>query len=255
MGKTITALFFALVCFSMDTSGQHHALSEVEIETIKLNEHIFMLRGSGGNIGVVKGVNRTIMIDSQFAPLSEKIKTAIGAISPHPITHLINTHYHSDHTSGNENFTEQGITIIAHDFTREVLTTEVSAAEPNPRLPSLSSKALPYITFNDRLTLHEGAEEIEIMHFPSGHTGGDIAVFFKTSNVIHTGDLYFVGVTPFIDTQHGGSYEGYLAAMQAILQRADANTKIIPGHGVLADKTMMQRDYERLQEFDPTSLD
>lgn len=235
--------------------AQHHALDNVKIETIKLNDHLYMLRGSGGNITVLKGSGRTLMVDSQFAPLSKKIEIAIQAITAQPVTHLINTHYHGDHTSGNTHFAQQGVTIIAHDHTREILAADRKGTEPNPRLPALPDFALPYITFNDRLMLHEGVEEIELLHFPKGHTKGDIAVFFKTSNVIHTGDLYFVGVTPFIDTQHGGTYEGYLAAMKAILARANEQTQIIPGHGVLANKSMMQKDYERLQEFDPTSLD
>jgi glyoxylase-like metal-dependent hydrolase (beta-lactamase superfamily II) len=245
---------FIFLFFSGMLAAHNHHFEKVKVESIRLNDHIYMLRGAGGNVGVVVGEQRVILIDSQFAPMSEKIRAAIRNITELPVTHLINTHYHSDHTGGNEKW-HPGASIIAHEQTRKILKQPKRKESSNPRMPMLSDSALPFITFNDTLTLHEGNEEIEIKYFPSGHTGGDSVVFFKTSNIIHTGDLFFVGVTPFIDMQHGGSYQGYLAAMEAIIARADDETKIIPGHGVLANKAMMQRAYERLLEFDPTTLD
>ncbi len=225
------------------------------IQVIEINEHIFMLRGAGGNIGVLKGQDHIIMIDSQFEHTSDSVKLALQSISDKPLAYLINTHYHSDHTGGNPSFARDGVTMIAHEKTREILAADRDMATPNSRLPEYSDKLLPYLTFSQSITLHEGNELIEVIHFPNAHTASDSAVFFKTSNVIHTGDLYFVGVTPFIDVKNGGSYDGYVSAMQAILNRADENTKIIPGHGPLATKAMMQRDYEDVASFDHTSLD
>ena len=250
----IISVCVAFVCVGV-SNAQNLATKKPSIETIQVSENIYMLRGKGGNVGVLKGTQRTIIIDGQFARAFNDIAAAIKVITPHPVTHLINTHYHSDHTSANEKWLEQGATIIAHINTRNALSAEISATEPNPRLPMLPVNALPFITFTEQLTLHEGSENIEIVHFPKAHTQGDIAVFFPKSNVIVTGDLYFVGVTPFIDTQSGGTYQGYLLAMKSILDRADQDTKIIPGHGPLTNKSTMQRDYESLQEFDPTSLD
>ncbi|MEM0910597.1 MAG: MBL fold metallo-hydrolase [Pseudomonadota bacterium] len=225
------------------------------IEIIPINEHIFMLRGEGGNIGVFDGDNHTILIDSQFERTAEKVQEAIKSVSNKPLAYLINTHYHSDHTGGNPSFSEKGATVIAHEKTREILAATRDASAPNPRLPDYSDALLPYLTFSENLWLHESKESIEIIHFPNAHTESDIAVFFTTSNVIHAGDLYFVGVTPFIDVKNGGTYDGYVAAMEAILKRADENTIIIPGHGPLATKEMMQRDYEEVASFDHTDID
>ena len=231
-------LFFCLFCsfFLLQNSlFAQRDFSKVEIKTEKISDNIYMLVGSGGNIGVVVGKEKVLMIDSQYGPLSEKISKAITAISNQPIELLVNTHWHGDHTGGNKNFGAKGITIIAHDNVRARMSTEQTrpfrkATPPSPK------EALPMITFKDDMTLHIDEETLMAFHVHNAHTDGDAIMYFPKSNVIHMGDTYFKGRYPYIDLGSGGSVNGVLAALDKAIFLADSETKIIPGHGALSNK-------------------
>ena len=197
----------------------------VTIETLKLTDHVYMLIGRGGNIGVSVGEDGVFVIDNQFAPLTSKILEAIKKLSNKPIKIVMNTHHHGDHTGGNENFGKLGATIMAHDNVRKRLKVK------NPK------DALPIITFNDKLHIHMNNEQVAVLHIENAHTDGDAILYFTESNVLHTGDTYFNGRYPYIDLKSGGSVNGYINAVKAGLMLIDEDTKIIPGHGSLSTKT------------------
>jgi glyoxylase-like metal-dependent hydrolase (beta-lactamase superfamily II) len=184
-----------------------------------------MLVGQGGNIGVSAGDDGVFIIDDQFAQLTPKIIEAIKAISDKPLQFLVNTHYHGDHTGGNENMTKQGVKIIAHENVRKRLIDGESSKE-----------ALPIITFNDRVNLHMNGEDVKVYHVEHAHTDGDALLYFTKSNVLHTGDTYFKSRYPFIDLKSGGSIDGYINAVKKGLSLVNDNTKIIPGHGAVSNK-------------------
>ncbi len=215
---------------------------KVNIETINISNSVYMLVGAGGNIGVSAGADGVFVIDDQFAPLTEKIHTAIKAISDKDITFLVNTHHHGDHTGGNENMQKLGATIIAHENVRQRLAT---TAKRDGTFESKS--ALPILTFNDQLSLYVNEEKIGIFHVAKAHTDGDVLLYFMKSNVLHTGDTYFKDRYPYIDLNSGGSVDGYINAVKLGLQLTDSDTKIIPGHGSLSNKEEYESFLEMLE--------
>lgn len=215
--------------------------AKVKIETIQVRDNIYMLLGQGGNIGVSAGEDGVYIIDDQFAPLTEKIKNAIAKLSDKPIRFVINTHWHFDHTGGNENLGNDGSIIIANDNVYTRMNQESFVAAFNRTMPPSPKAALPIITFNDTMTLHLNGEDAVITHVGNAHTDGDSFIHFKKSNVIHTGDLWFNGLYPFIDASSNGSIDGAIKAVGQVLAVADDNTKIIPGHGPLGDKAELKQ--------------
>ncbi len=213
--------------------------SKVTIKTISVAPGVHMLMGAGGNIGVSSGEDGVFLIDDQYAPLTKKILAAVKKISDKPIRFLLNTHWHFDHTGGNENLGKAGITIVAHDNVRKTMSVDQMLKAFNMKVPASAKAALPVITFNDTATFHMNGETIHVRHLAPAHTDGDSFVHFKTANVIHTGDIYFNGLYPFIDIDHGGSIDGMINAAGEILKVAGRNTKIIPGHGPLSDKAQL----------------
>ena len=209
---------------------------KVEISTIKVAENIYMLQGAGGNIGVCVGDDGVFIIDDQFAPLTAKIKSAIAKLSSKKIRFVINTHWHSDHVGGNENMGEAGAVIVAHRNVRKRMSTDQFMEFFNKKVPTAPKAALPVITFTQDITFHLNDEETRIFHVKEAHTDGDAVVFFEKSNVIHTGDIYFSGMYPFIDKSSHGSVDGVIKAARHILDIINDDTKVIPGHGPLSNK-------------------
>jgi cyclase len=224
-----------LLLVSLTTLAQQN-FDTVKIQPIRVTENIYMLKGSGGNIGVLTGKDGTLMIDDQFAPLSNKINGAIKTLDPGDIRFLINTHLHGDHSGGNDNFKRMGSTVVAHDLVRERMSKERVNAQTKIVTPPREKDALPVITFSDKMNFHLNDEDIELIHFDRGHTDGDVIVKFKSANVFHMGDAFVRYGYPFIDISSGGTFTGFISTLDKALALMDDNSKIIPGHGELATK-------------------
>lgn len=234
-----------MVFIAVSATAQQ-SFDTVRIRPLKVAEHIYMLKGSGGNIGVLTGADGVVMIDDQFAPLSEKITAAIKTLDAGPIKFLINTHIHGDHSGGNDNFAKAGATIVAHDLVRERMMKETVNARLNRTFPPREKIAWPVITFDNKLNFHLNDEDIELLHFDAGHTDGDVIIHFKKANVYHTGDAFVRTGYPYIDGSSGGTFNGYLSTLSKLLSILDGNSKVIPGHGDLATRADVQAVYNML---------
>jgi len=208
---------------------------EVTIKTHQLTEQIYVLTSQGGNIGLFIGNDGVFMIDDQYAPITDKILDAIKTITSKPISYLINTHWHGDHTGRNENMQQTGATIIAHENVRKRMSKNNMLLEES--IPASTKKTLPTITFTDDMMFHINNDDVLVSHVHNAHTDGDSFVYFSKNNIIHMGDLYFQGKFPFIDLDSGGSINGYIDAINKILIIANDSTKIIPGHRNVSNKT------------------
>jgi len=208
-------------------------MSEVVIETIELEPDLFVLIGRGGNIGLSVGDNGAFLIDDQYAPLTEKILAAVAAVTNEPVRWVLNTHWHGDHTGGNENLGKAGAMIVAHENVyRRMNPAEFAdlAGRSNQAPPA----ALPVVSFDHSIRFHWNGRHLHVAHIPAAHTDGDALVHFPRANVFHMGDTFFHGRYPFVDVDSGGDIDGVIAAANFVLERADADTRIIPGHGPLA---------------------
>jgi cyclase len=218
---------------------------KVQIETFKLTDTIYMLKGAGGNMCASIGPDGVLLIDTEFAPLYQKIKDALHKLGGDKIKYVINTHWHGDHTGGNINFAKEA-SIIAHKNVRETML------HPNPTMgravEPASDSALPTITYDSEMTIYINGEAAQLIHIPPGHTDGDTIVIFPKSNIIASGDLFFNGTYPFIDLANGGNAVEYAADVKSLLDKMDEGTKIIPGHGPLATKKDFQAFYNMLVE-------
>jgi len=216
------------------------AQTDVKIDAIRVNDNIYMLTGQGGNIGLFLGEDGTFIVDDQYAPLTEKILAAIKSVGGDTPRFLINTHFHGDHTGGNENLGNVGTLIVSHDKVRERLVTGSYIKAFGMNSPPANKAALPVLTFSEDMHFHINGDSVHAVHVPSAHTDGDSIIFFKKANVVHAGDVFFNGFYPFIDAANGGSLRGTITAVDAMLAATDSKSKIIPGHGPLADKAQLQ---------------
>ncbi|MEL7113518.1 MAG: MBL fold metallo-hydrolase, partial [Pseudomonadota bacterium] len=193
---------------------------------------LYMLQGRGGNIGVLVGEDGVFVIDSQYADMAPGILNAIDEIAGDKPRYLVNTHWHGDHTGGNAIIGETGATIIAHQGVRDRVTVDVTRDffGQEATTPALPSQAWPVITFNDEMTLYLNGQTVRLIHTPAAHTDGDTFIYFEEADVLHTGDLMFSGMFPFVDITSGGSFSGFVAASQAMADLATEKTRIIPGH-------------------------
>ncbi len=227
---------YGLLAFLVFTSLPASAADEDSVTSQLVVKGIHMLSGKGGNIGLMIGADGTFLIDDQFAPATQAILDAINAVGGTAPRFLFNTHYHGDHTGGNENFGTAGAVIMAHDKVRSRLASGYEIKAFNRKTEPAPAAALPVVTYGETLSLHINGEQIRAIHVSNAHTDGDSVLHFTNSNVIHTGDIFFNGFFPFIDVEHGGSLPGMLAAVNRILEIANQHTAIIPGHGPLASR-------------------
>lgn len=233
--RTLRTALLALAWLPLAAVAQQD-MSKVRVSTQKLGAHTYMLTGAGGNLGVSAGPDGVFVIDDQFAPLTPKIKAALAKLSRQPVRFVLNTHWHFDHTGGNENFAKSGAVIVAHDNVRKRMASDQFIELLGMPIKASPHKALPVVTFPNELRFHLNGEEVHAFHVAAGHTDGDAIVHFRGSNVIHLGDIFFNKLYPFIDSSSGGSVDGVLAAVDKVLALADDSTKLIPGHGPLASK-------------------
>lgn len=197
------------------TAAQDRDFSKVEVKVSALRASTHMLTGAGGNIVASVGNDGTFIVDDQYAPLSEKIRTALNGISVQPVRFVINTHWHGDHTGGNESFGKGGAVIVAHDNVHKRMSTEQFITAFASKVPASPAAALPLVTFADGVTFHLNGDTVQVMHVAAAHTDGDALVRFQTANVLHMGDTFFNGNYPFIDSSSGGSIGGLLKAVDA----------------------------------------
>lgn len=231
MRKILSCAAMAGILALSATQATAQDQPRVEVRTEHVRGNIYALFARGGNIGVSVGDDGVFLIDDQYAPLTPLILAAIVEISDQPVRYLINTHFHGDHTGGNENMGKSGTLILAHDNVRAGLMSH----PPGGWTDEGAAYGLPVITFNDQLSFHLNGDEARAIHVANAHTDGDSFIHFKGANVIHMGDIMFNGRFPYIDVDAGGNVDGVLAGYDQALALANEQTLFIPGHGPMAD--------------------
>ena len=243
----------ALVFGPAAVAAQDQDFSKVQIKVTKVSGNIYMLEGAGGNIAASIGEDGIVIVDDQYAPLAEKIQAALKnlGITDKPVRFVINTHYHGDHTGGNEPFANTGSTVIAQDNVRKRLESGGTAGNGGSikmDVKPASKATLPIITFEHDVTVHLNGEDIRALHFPAGHTDGDSIIFFPKNNVVHMGDDFVRYGFPFIDVASGGSVQGMIDAMEKASAQLPPDVKVIPGHGALSNLDDVRAFVKMLKE-------
>lgn len=218
-----TAVVAALVLTGALVAAAGQDFDAVEMKVHPVAGQVYYIEGMGGNIGLFVGDDGVFLIDDQYAPLTDKIVAAVRTVSDEPIRFLVNTHMHPDHTGGNENFGRMGTLIFGHDNVR----SQMEAAG--------SEEAMPLVTYGEDMSFHINGETVYAFKTPNAHTNNDSYIVFKGSNAVHTGDIYRTTSYPYIDTSNGGSFIGAIKALDLLVEISNADTKIIPGHGVISN--------------------
>ncbi|HEX7045957.1 MAG TPA: MBL fold metallo-hydrolase [Gammaproteobacteria bacterium] len=232
---------FVIVCllFSSALLVPATNAAEKEVQAERIAEGIYVLSPFGGNIGVVIGADGIFLIDDQVAPVTEAVRAKLDTLpggEDAKVRFVLNTHFHADHTGGNENLGKAGAVIVAHDNVRAEMTTDDFRKGFIDNGGKDLEDALPIVTFSDRVTFHVNGRTLVTRHYPHAHTDGDSVVWFEEDNIVHMGDIYFQAGYPYIDLEHGGSIDGAIAAVDSVLADADEKTIVIPGHGAVSDK-------------------
>ena len=230
----VSLLLPLTVWLSATASAQDFDAIQISITPVR--DGVYMLQGSGGNIGLLTGEEGTLIVDDQFAPLTDKITTAIATLTPRPVNFVVNSHFHYDHTDGNENFGRAGAWIVAQDNARKRMEATQVLTGSGRVQEAYDPVGQPKITFFDAMRLYLNGQTIDLVNTGSGHTDGDAQVYFREANVIHTGDMYVRYGLPFIDTDNGGSLDGMIDATANLASLIDNDTLIIPGHGQVATR-------------------
>lgn len=220
--------------------AQQRDFSQVEIKVEQLAPGVAVLFGAGGNIGLSHGADGNVLVDDQFAPLTDKILAAVKRVDPDPVTFVVNTHWHGDHSGGNENLGKAGAVIVAHENVRRRMSVD-QFSKRFGKTPASPKAALPVVTFGQGVSLNLNGDELQIVHVRNAHTDGDSLVYWKSGKVLHMGDTFFHQVSlPFIDLDSGGSIDGAITAVRTGLALAAPDAKIIPGHGPVATRADLE---------------
>lgn len=225
------SLLLLVVCADRLFAQQPQDFSKVQVETRKVSGNVYMLVGAGGNIAVSVGDDGVLIVDTEYAPMFDKIEAALKKMSDKPVRLVVDTHWHLDHASGNGNFARAGAVIMAQDNVRRILASGTMRDGVN--YPPFPKDDLPTLTYNDRATIHWNGESVELIHYAHAHSDGDTVVYFANSRVVETGDNYRTDGFPLVDQDNGGSVKGIIAALDNIMETYPADTKVIPGHGPL----------------------
>jgi glyoxylase-like metal-dependent hydrolase (beta-lactamase superfamily II) len=232
MRRYFAALTAAAAAATTAPAAAQQTTPNVEIRVERVAPGVAILFGRGGNVGLSYGADDNVLIDDQYAPLTERILSAVRSVDPDPVRFVINTHWHGDHTGGNENMGRAGAVIVAHDNVRRRMSMEQvvrgNAVSASP------AGALPVVTFSESVSFHLNGDEVRVFHVEHAHTDGDALVYWTRANVLHMGDVYFRSFLPFIDLDSGGSVDGLLRAVDQALAIANEATVIVPGHGEIA---------------------
>ncbi|HEY7230117.1 MAG TPA: MBL fold metallo-hydrolase [Pseudolabrys sp.] len=248
MKKSVLVALAAAACLAGPALAQQQApanppvgpdWSKIEVKTFDLGNRTYMLEGFGGNVTIAAGDDGVIMVDGQFAPMHDKLKAAIAAVTQQPVRFLVNTHYHRDHVGGNAPFSKDGAVVVAHENVRKRLAEGTTMAVPEVKYAPAPEEALPAITHKEGITLQVKGRAAQLKHPANAHTDGDTFVYFADANVVSTGDTVAIGRYPNIDFANGGGLKGMIAASDAYLALANDGTKIVPGHGPLASKAQL----------------
>jgi cyclase len=230
-------LILAIAVLAAAPASAQQDLSKVEVRVEKIAPGVAVLFGAGGNIGLSYGADGNIIVDDQYAPMSGKILAAIATVDPDPVRFVVNTHWHGDHTGGNEAMGSRGAVIVAHSNVRTRMSGEQFIAALGSKVPASPAGALPVVTFEDGVTLHLNGDTLHVVHVAHAHTDGDSLVHWQKANVLHMGDTFFHKASfPFIDISSGGSIDGLIAAADKGLAWSNESTRIIPGHGPVASR-------------------
>jgi cyclase len=227
------AITLAITVSSLAATQQQPPQFRMELETHRLTDDVYVIEGAGGNVAVFVWDDGVLLIDDKLAPVSPQVKSAIAAITPKPIRFIVNTHWHRDHSGGNEALAAEGAVIVAHENVRRRMSVDTFIEVFNRKVPASPPKALPIVTFTRDVTFHLGADEISVIHPDPAHTDGDSFIRFRHANTVHLGDCYLNGSYPVIDFSSGGTFPGTIAAADTALRMVDARTRIIPGHGAV----------------------
>lgn len=244
MRLSAALLVFLLVFLVGGLAAGPNDFADVEVKSTHVAGNIYMLTGAGGNIGVSVGSDGILIVDDQYAPLADKIRAALKELDPGDLKFILNTHYHGDHVGGNPEFGKEA-TIIAHTNVRKRVMTPYEVK--GYTVEALEETGWPVITFDQSLSIHFNGEEIKVMHYPHGHTDGDVMVYFSGANVLHMGDHLFSGMFPYVDLGAGGTVHGYLNNLKIVIANIGPDTKIIPGHGPLSTIDDVKEMYEMIE--------
>jgi len=244
----LLAAVFAAV--ALPVHGQNEdRFAKVEIKITPIRDGLALLTGQGGNMVVSTGEDGSFLIDDQYAPLSDKIRAAIASLNDQPVRFVLNTHFHGDHTGGNENLGVAGAVIVAHDNVRKRMSQAQFLETFKRDLKPAPAAALPLVTFSDGLSLHLNGQDVRAIHVAHAHTDGDAMVWFEQANVLHMGDIYFNGLYPFIDVDAGGGINGMIAGVDKALTLIDDSAVVVPGHGPLSNRAELVAYGEMLRGF------
>ena len=211
--------------------NKHENGQDVQVKTVKITDRVYMLQGRGGNVGALVGEDGILIVDDDFAQVAPKIAEALKALGSDKPRFIFNTHWHADHTQGNQFFGKDSL-IVSHTNVRKRLAVDTPIRGTISK--AYAKVALPVLTYDQSIRVHFSGEEVYAVHYPSGHTDGDSIIFFTRANVVHMGDDFFLNRFPFVDLESGGSVQGLMKNIADVIAKSPADVKIIPGHGALA---------------------